>query len=259
MFRPGRSAGTGPAPVGAARTLAGRYLSVLLDRSSSPLPTLQPKLLEHNIACNTTHQARYGDTALQDGLLGFRGIPASIIGVTEALAKAYPLLVGPALERAKANAGQGQHLLEDAWLREVDIPALVLAQTKQALVNENCRQSTPRGSLHHLLHQEARNGRTLAMGQRRIANVRLCQPAGAYTQTSYECRICSYGGCKPIIAVAQAVRDGSLAQALGSLRSQPQVLAAYSRTAPLRDRQRVTELQAALLRFKALLLALIPQ
>ena len=49
----------------------------------------------------------------------------------------------------------------------------------------------------------------------------------------------------------QAVLDGSLAQALGSLRSQPQVLAAYSRTALLRDRERVTELQAALLRFKA--------
>ena len=41
-----------------------------------------------------------------------------------------------------------------------------------------------------------------------------------------------------------------MAQALGSLRSQPQVLAAYSRTAPLWDRGRVTELQAALLRFK---------
>jgi len=54
----------------------------------------------------------------------------------------------------------------------------------------------------------------------------------------------------------QAVRDGSLAQALGSLRSQPQVLAAYSRTAPVRDRQRVMELQPALLRFKARFLTL---
>ena len=63
------------------------------------------------------------DTALQDGLLGFRGIPASIIGVAEALAKAYPLLVGPALERAKADAGPGEDMLQDAWLREVGIPA----------------------------------------------------------------------------------------------------------------------------------------
>ena len=58
--------------------------------------------------------------ALQDGLLGFRGIPASILGVAEAMAKAYPLLVGPALERAKATSEPGQQQpLEDAWLREV--------------------------------------------------------------------------------------------------------------------------------------------
>ena len=80
-----------------------------------------------------------GETALQDGLLGFRGIPASIIGVAEALAKAYPLLVGPALERAKANAGPGQDSLEDAWLREVGISALALAADRAGFGEGNQR------------------------------------------------------------------------------------------------------------------------
>ena len=62
-----------------------------------------------------------GAPGTQDGLLGFRGIQATILGVAEAMAKAYPLLVGPALERAKAAAEpqSDDTAVEDAWLREV--------------------------------------------------------------------------------------------------------------------------------------------
>ena len=92
-------------------------------RPTPPHPTLLSKPLAGNVASLSGISSRYPLSAaaeLQDGLLGFRGIPASIVGVAEAMAKAYPLLVGPALERAKASAGPGEaRSLEDAWLREV--------------------------------------------------------------------------------------------------------------------------------------------
>ena len=54
-----------------------------------------------------------------------------------------------------------------------------------------------------------------------------------------------------LLLALQAVQDGSLAEALGRLRTQPQIRSAYSRTALLRDHDNAVELQAALLRLKA--------
>ena len=51
----------------------------------------------------------------------------------------------------------------------------------------------------------------------------------------------------------QAVKDGSLAAMLGKLQGQPQLLSAYARQAPVRDRAQVTLLQAALLQLQVLL------
>ena len=82
--------------------------------------------------CQSVADLIVGRPGTQDGLLGFRGIRASISGVAEAMAKAYPLLVGPALERAKAMAAPQSDgtSVEDKWLREVPAVASVSPCTR---------------------------------------------------------------------------------------------------------------------------------
>ena len=175
--------------------------------------------------------------------MGNRAVEGNFWAVLQATERAFPLLLGASVDRARElaasiSADGNADFLRDLWVLQVYCPLLNMPINPQCLCQSKCM-------LPQHCQELWSDSSMIAEQQRYEANAKSTSLSICDIESSLEAWDQMYCIFLHVACALQGVSDGCLAIAADKVRTQPQIFGAYKRTAPMRAREQIMEFCAA--------------